>query len=214
MHCLDCSFYLCENCLFKAKIENCGNNHLWEQNSYKRLNLIKSIYCLFCGKKISKLDFYGYNCSQCKLFLCNKCSNPQNEPLILNRDKRIVNRCPQNHILIWGKIEASDIECNKCYVDVDGYGKGWFCYICEFFICKDCQGKEAMFNNYVKPNKCDIRIAMNNQGRCKICLTNQINIAFIPCGHLCVCSICCSKLNQLCPICKNTIFSFIEPKFQ
>jgi len=39
---------------------------------------------------------------------------------------------------------------------------------------------------------------------CKICEEFQINVVFIPCGHLCCCETCGNKV-QLCPVCRSEI---------
>jgi hypothetical protein len=40
--------------------------------------------------------------------------------------------------------------------------------------------------------------------RCKICHTKDVNILFLPCGHLASCSECSAKTN-ICCICRTTI---------
>ena len=53
-----------------------------------------------------------------------------------------------------------------------------------------------------------LRKTMKNENNtikdCSICLTNEKNIAFIPCGHVCTCVDCGYKVAQ-CPICRKTI---------
>lgn len=48
----------------------------------------------------------------------------------------------------------------------------------------------------------------NNSNMCAICLENQSEYIYIPCGHLCICSNCsdkCQTLNILyCPVCRGT----------
>ncbi|ELP87739.1 inhibitor of apoptosis 1, diap1, putative [Entamoeba invadens IP1] len=44
---------------------------------------------------------------------------------------------------------------------------------------------------------------------CRICLENQKNTVFIPCGHICSCSECASKLDK-CPICRAPITSIVK----
>lgn len=46
---------------------------------------------------------------------------------------------------------------------------------------------------------------------CTICLDNEANIIFIPCGHTVVCSKCVKntrKYNKLCPICKRPVTEY------
>jgi hypothetical protein len=45
-------------------------------------------------------------------------------------------------------------------------------------------------------------------GECVICLSSPSTIAFIPCGHRCVCSACNMSLKQSiyrCPVCRESI---------
>lgn len=44
----------------------------------------------------------------------------------------------------------------------------------------------------------------NQTTMCKICLDRDIQVVFIPCGHLAACNDCFNRLNG-CPICKRTI---------
>jgi len=40
---------------------------------------------------------------------------------------------------------------------------------------------------------------------CIICLTNEKNVVFVPCGHFCCCSECYPKLSDICPLCRAII---------
>lgn len=40
---------------------------------------------------------------------------------------------------------------------------------------------------------------------CIICLTNEKNVAFTPCGHFCCCNECYAKLEKKCPLCRSII---------
>ncbi len=40
---------------------------------------------------------------------------------------------------------------------------------------------------------------------CCVCLTNNKQMVFVPCGHLCTCSECTPHLRALCPLCRATI---------
>lgn len=39
---------------------------------------------------------------------------------------------------------------------------------------------------------------------CKVCLTNQVSVLFVPCGHL-ACCMPCSKAFNSCPVCKGKV---------
>ena len=44
---------------------------------------------------------------------------------------------------------------------------------------------------------------------CKICLTNEINVVLIPCGHLICCNLCVTPLKK-CPICRLKIEKVVK----
>ena len=61
---------------------------------------------------------------------------------------------------------------------------------------KNINGSGINFNN------------INSGGYCICCTINKITIAFLPCGHSCMCQDCSNKhqsRNSLCPMCKNQI---------
>ena len=39
---------------------------------------------------------------------------------------------------------------------------------------------------------------------CRVCMDKEINIVFLPCGHLSTCEMCSKSLSH-CPICSNVI---------
>lgn len=45
---------------------------------------------------------------------------------------------------------------------------------------------------------------INLDGMCVVCVSNQREVAVLPCGHLCLCIECYPRL-QLCPICRARI---------
>lgn len=48
---------------------------------------------------------------------------------------------------------------------------------------------------------------------CKICLENDLNTCFIPCGHAVSCEKCSLSLNYKCPICRRVYFKSIKIYF-
>ena len=52
----------------------------------------------------------------------------------------------------------------------------------------------ASVAQYTDPN-------LNDSECCSVCLVSRKTHAFLPCGHMCVCSACGSKLDR-CPLCK------------
>eukprot|EP00565_Helicotheca_tamesis_P002605 CAMPEP_0185726204 /NCGR_PEP_ID=MMETSP1171-20130828/2259_1 /TAXON_ID=374046 /ORGANISM="Helicotheca tamensis, Strain CCMP826" /LENGTH=253 /DNA_ID=CAMNT_0028394517 /DNA_START=359 /DNA_END=1120 /DNA_ORIENTATION=- len=52
---------------------------------------------------------------------------------------------------------------------------------------------------------------MKRENTCKICLDEQINSVFIPCGHLACCMGCAGQLpSKECPVCRASIVSVVE----
>ncbi len=47
-------------------------------------------------------------------------------------------------------------------------------------------------------------LSSSKEGMCVICQDNRSDMAFYPCGHLCVCYECCTKLDNKCPYCNCT----------
>ena len=47
---------------------------------------------------------------------------------------------------------------------------------------------------------------------CKVCLKEEVNMVFDPCGHVCTCTKCSSDLNE-CPICRGKISKKIRAFF-
>ena len=45
---------------------------------------------------------------------------------------------------------------------------------------------------------------MKDSFKCKICMDNQIDTVFCPCGHMVSCSVCAANVEQ-CPICRGAI---------
>ncbi|CAN0892646.1 E3 ubiquitin-protein ligase SP1 [Linum grandiflorum] len=44
---------------------------------------------------------------------------------------------------------------------------------------------------------------------CVICLENEYNAVFLPCGHMCCCTTCCSQLSS-CPLCRRRIEKVVK----
>lgn len=51
--------------------------------------------------------------------------------------------------------------------------------------------------------------SLDDDGACVVCLTNNKNIAFIPCGHICTCEMCYKNIKQ-CPICRCNIDNIVK----
>uniref|UniRef100_A0A6C0D9G4 RING-type domain-containing protein n=1 Tax=viral metagenome TaxID=1070528 RepID=A0A6C0D9G4_9ZZZZ len=64
---------------------------------------------------------------------------------------------------------------------------------------------------YIRPIPRELELETNTittitNNLCSVCLTNEINIVFQPCSHLCVCNSCSSNpIMQTCPLCRSEI---------
>lgn len=72
--------------------------------------------------------------------------------------------------------------------------------------------KEHIDNRYLNmPDACDekedrkISVFQEERYRCKICLTNESNVLFLPCRHFSSCTSCNKKMKNECHICRQKI---------
>jgi baculoviral IAP repeat-containing protein 2/3 len=52
---------------------------------------------------------------------------------------------------------------------------------------------------------------LKDQRLCKICMDRELEITFIPCGHLVTCEQCAQPLKK-CPICRKLIKSHVKTR--
>lgn len=157
-------------------------------------------YCLNCGMMVEKSTNTNYkecsNCNsyyltECNAFFCNRCGNTLT-PLsgeiyclcgYMNdvRDENCIN-C--SYPLYFHKF-------NEIFKDHSHYSdkKTRYCYKCGI---------------YLVPDNSDSPTALSKgDEKCIICLTNNREAAFIPCGHRCICSGCSLEYDyEFCPICR------------
>ena len=50
----------------------------------------------------------------------------------------------------------------------------------------------------------------SGQTHCVVCMDRRPSVVLIPCGHLCVCQPCSSRLQQQCPICRAAVTQMIQ----
>ena len=76
------------------------------------------------------------------------------------------------------------------------------------------QEKQALLNPTVNADAAlGTPIRIFDAGDCVVCLSVISSIAFIPCGHRCVCAACNIQLKQSnyrCPVCREKITNFIS----
>uniref|UniRef100_A0A8C4S8Z9 RING-type E3 ubiquitin transferase n=1 Tax=Erpetoichthys calabaricus TaxID=27687 RepID=A0A8C4S8Z9_ERPCA len=63
--------------------------------------------------------------------------------------------------------------------------------------------KTWLYNNPNLPMEEQLR-RLQEERTCKVCMDKEVNIVFIPCGHLVVCKECAPSLRK-CPICRSVV---------
>lgn len=43
------------------------------------------------------------------------------------------------------------------------------------------------------------------QKKCSVCLEEERNIVFVPCGHMCCCDYCAKRCGNICPVCRQPV---------
>ena len=51
--------------------------------------------------------------------------------------------------------------------------------------------------------------SLKDERMCKICLSSEFNVVFVPCGHQVSCN-CCARSLKVCPICRKNIEKYIK----
>ena len=54
------------------------------------------------------------------------------------------------------------------------------------------------------------QVESNREVKCIVCFENLLELAFLPCGHVCTCQKCGLELMNECPICRKKIFSSMK----
>ena len=58
--------------------------------------------------------------------------------------------------------------------------------------------------------KMDTSSINNDEDACTVCQSSPSTHACVPCGHLCVCSVCAAGINDMCPICRGHLEKVIR----
>ena len=204
MYCTDC--YVDNNLVFyntyKDAIitsdilnENKENLNFYELESYEL-----KYNCPIC---LITVNLNSTNmCIKCDDYICNDCFDT-----VLNKNDCLNNNCK---FCREGTCRYSYNECicNRCYNDnnYDNYDNN---YDSDDISYESEEDK-------IKTPKIKIRCispcneATNTENECNICYINEKKYACIPCGHMCMCGNCANKINDKCPICKETIKDIIK----
>lgn len=65
-------------------------------------------------------------------------------------------------------------------------------------------GKERHDNNEDVGGDDDDDDDDDEKTQCTICMCASLEVLFVPCGHICACTVCASKV-ETCPLCRTTI---------
>lgn len=61
----------------------------------------------------------------------------------------------------------------------------------------------------LKPQEPQGASSVDDARMCKVCLTNELGIAFLPCGHISTCPDCVPQL-KTCPICRSNVNAYVR----
>ena len=133
-----------------------------------------------------------------------------NNDFILTEDNTIIN---YNYEYINKELYVKDLEV-ILKTHYDFYDADYDLY---FSVLAELENNNELIVSHTEPIPEDIKIInifkIFKSDECIICLTNQPNIIFCNCGHLCYCVKCYKiKTPSTCPICKtdNEIIRMLE----
>ena len=100
------------------------------------------------------------------------------------------------------KLKESNCENNKHAVDTTPLSR----IFRSLFSRKSIPTKEENMEN-----EKDVEI-VDEQKLCKVCMTEERNVAIVPCGHFVLCNLCAGCISQ-CPICRSKVKHFVKNYF-
>lgn len=89
----------------------------------------------------------------------------------------------------------------------------WFSVSKRCPICRDHNETDENVNSQPTVSKEKEEVDLPDVDKCTVCMTKQIDVVLIPCGHMCVCKDCSlliCKNDDRCPICRRTIVQVIK----
>lgn len=183
-YCVYCDFDVCSTCLDPCDNGvgelNCPKSH----NLYRQCN--QGYKCNICGKKYP----FGLRvrCQLCDFDICNECE--------LNLLSNTLSKCPKGHNLIEinNRVDRDNPKyavkwtcdiCKKEYLNRSG---GYYCYLCDFDLCKNCLTNQERdcksfkcFKGHPMPlsygadfscNSCGRKYKYSKRHRCEECKLN------------------------------------------
>ena len=226
--CETCETLICDYCI-KELVNKCPNQNC----SYCRRGICFNVsYEHYCPNCFVDPNLEFYNRYKDKVLTWVDMTN-MGEKVDLSEfedsDLILDYECPMCSSIV--PINDYLIKCSNCpkYVcNSDDCGHGvnsgcerWNCRYCADgtcynaiyeYYCLDCSIKLGYRNNKPVKSKIDLtsEIAPDEISRCAICMENKKTYACVPCGHLCMCGPCASRIKKSCPICNITTSAIIK----
>ena len=206
---IKCILNLCKKCCFAKTCSVHVNN-----KKITKYNFICSICLLPHDKKLLN-SFYNNEINE-TIYYCCQCYSLNN--IIFDN---VIDKTSGSHIF---NFDVPKRHLYRTY-DIQIYSNHLFCPCgCGYFSSdeelfgsdddddndddddddvddEDKYEEELIFNRTDSP----VELASDKINECNICYINKKNYACIPCGHLCLCKVCASKITEKCPICNVKI---------
>lgn len=207
-----CILNLCKKCCFaKTCSIHINNKKITKYNFICSICLLpndKKLLNSFVNYEINETIYYCCQCYTKNIYLFNKIINKPFNKHVFNFD------IPDNKFNKY-LFDIPDSKINKQYYNIQIYDEHLYCACgCECFDtdtdsemelydddCNDEYDDKIIFTRTDSP----IEPATDKINECNICYINKKNYACIPCGHLCLCKVCASKITEKCPMCNIKI---------
>jgi len=199
---LKCILNSCKKCCFARTCSVHINN-----KKINKYNFMCSICLLACDKNLLN-SYYNSEIGEI-IYYCYQCYSSHN--IVFDN---IIAKTFHSHIF---NFDVPKKQMYKSHYDIQislfcPCGCGCFSTDDELFDDEDddesdmsnidiFDDKQIIFSRSDSP----VEPATDKSNECNICYINKKNYACIPCGHLCMCKICASKITEKCPICNIKI---------
>lgn len=150
----------------------------------QRVTFTRPTYCGICHEFIWGLALQGFRCALCHLNLHPKCV-VRSHDITCDTTKQESNNNINNNLLSSQEVGEEEEE-KKSVADV------------EYEVAPAGEG----LGNEVG------ELTSEEEG-CVICMERPKDTLFLPCKHLCVCTLCCKPLKE-CPVCRKEIAQKVE----
>jgi hypothetical protein len=199
-----CILNLCKKCCFAKTCSVHINN-----KKITKYNFICSL-CLSAWDKKLLNSYHNYETDE-TIYYCCECYIQNTETI-----NRIVNKSPRN-VFNFDLTHTSIINFDIQIYSTCPCGCGWFSSLDDLSddsyddadeMDEFSEHDDDLENSSKIIFSCSdspVEPATDKSNECNICYINKKNYACIPCGHLCMCKVCASKITEKCPICNIKI---------